>query len=167
MSKKEIVPSRFFWNIKSFWNAIKRYFFKILILNLYTHGFSSFKLKKKFKKKNKFLIAIQTKEPNEDLKQSDVKQKKVQIAYYLPNETYPYVTNSELILDRKKSFVKLKDVKSVIHKKCNSNYLYIFMEYLQDDNCESYTEFSDDASFVPWYNDKNNKVICFIIEKSS
>jgi hypothetical protein len=93
-------------------------------------------------------------------------EKTVQIAYFLPNDVYPYVTNNKISFNKTKQYLKLKDVKAVMHKKFASNYSYLFLKYLENEDFECYTEAHDDTSNVPFYNDnRKNKIICFLIEK--
>lgn len=54
----------------------------------------------------------------------------------------------------------LKEFKATIHAKVN-NVRYVFMQ-LTPENFEMFTEITDDAEKVPFYND-DNKIFCFIL----
>ena len=91
-------------------------------------------------------------------------EKIIQIGYYLPNEIYPYLTSSTIIFDNNKQYLKLKDIKLIIHKKFDSRFSYLFVELFKQDNFESYSKVSNDESDVPFYDNKTkNKIICFLI----
>jgi hypothetical protein len=90
-------------------------------------------------------------------------EKTIQVGYYLPNEIYPYLTSITIIFDNKQ-YLKLKDIKRIIHKKFDSTFSYLFTELLEPENFESYSIFSNDESYVPFYDDKTKtKIICFLI----
>lgn len=109
-------------------------------------------------------------------KTAKIKIEPIKIAYYLPNETYPYVTTSTILSLQQtnedltmntNSKLTLCQIKTIIHK--NSmlhNCKYLFLQYLTHEKFQLFTEIFDDNDHVPYYNENNNKIICFLVEKN-